>query len=81
MASTLARGSHKSFKRHQSIAKHHHGHHGRGFSRQRVFVAKHIGKGQFVLIRPTYGRTLRQYRLLSPPLVKKGSFARGAYHR
>jgi hypothetical protein len=76
------RGSHghKSFKRHQSFAKHHHGFHHRGFPRQRVFVAKSIGKGQFVLIRPTYSRTLRQYRLLSPPLIKHGRFVRAPYH-
>ena len=72
--------SHKSFKRHQSFAKHHHGHHARGFPGQRVFVAKSIGKGQFVLIRPTYSRTLRQYRLLSPPLIKHGRFVRAPYH-
>jgi hypothetical protein len=72
--------AHKGFKRHQSFAKHHHGFHHRGFARQRVFVAKPIGKGQFVLIRPTYGRTLRQYRLLSPPLIKHGRFVRGPYH-
>jgi hypothetical protein len=72
--------SHKSFKRHQSFAKHHHGYHHRGFPRQRAFVAKSIGKGQFVLIRPTYGRTLRQYRLLSPPLMKHGRLVRAPYH-
>jgi hypothetical protein len=72
--------SHMSFKRHQSFARHHHGYHHRGFPRQRVFVAKPIGKGQFVLIRPTYGRTLRQYRLLSPPRIKKGSYTSRAYH-
>jgi hypothetical protein len=72
--------AHKGFKRHQGFAKHHHGDHHRGFSRQRVFVAKSIGKGQFVLIRPTYGRTLRQYRLLSPPLIKNGRFVRAPYH-
>jgi hypothetical protein len=72
--------SHKSFKRHQSFAKHHHGFHHRGFPRQRGFVARSIGKGQFVLIRPTYGRTLRQYRLLSPPLIRHGRFVRAPYH-
>jgi hypothetical protein len=72
--------SNKSFKRHQSFAKHHHGYHHRGFPRQRVFVAKSIGKGQFLLIRPTYGRTLRQYRLLSAPLIKNGRFVRAPYH-
>jgi hypothetical protein len=72
--------AHKSFKRHQSFAKHHHGFHHRGFPRQRGFVARSIGKGQFVLIRPTYGRTLRQYRLLSPPLIRHGRFVRAPYH-
>jgi hypothetical protein len=72
--------AHKSFKRHQSFAKHRHGYDHRGFPRQRVFVAKSIGKGQFVLIRPTYGRTLRQYRLLSPPLIRHGRFVRAPYH-
>jgi hypothetical protein len=71
--------AHKGFKRHQSFAKHHHGYHHRGFPRQRVFVAKSIGKGQFLLIRPTYGRTLRQYRLLSAPLIKNGRFVRAPY--
>jgi hypothetical protein len=72
--------AHKGFKRHQSFAKHHHGYHHRGFPRQRGFVAKPFGKGQFVLIRPGYGRSLRQYRLLSPPLIKKGRFVRHSHH-
>jgi hypothetical protein len=70
----------RAFHRDKGFARHHGFHHpSRVHRHPDLFVAKRIGKGQFVLIRPTYGRTLRQFRLLSPPLIKHGRFARHPY--
>jgi hypothetical protein len=70
----------RAFHRDEGFARHH------GFHRPSrvhrhpdLFVAKRIGKGQFVIIRPAYGRTFRHHRLLSRPLIKNGSFARRPY--
>jgi hypothetical protein len=83
----------RGFHRDKSFARHHHGfHRGRaihkgfahrhGFSRghhhSNAFVAKRIGKGQFVLIRPTYELILRHPRL-TRPLIRNGSFVRHPY--
>jgi hypothetical protein len=73
-------GFHRGRAIHKSFAhRHGFGRFSRGHHHSNAFVAKRIGKGQFVLIRPTYGRTLRQFRLLSPPLIKHGRFARHPY--
>jgi hypothetical protein len=71
----------KAIHRDRGFARRHHGfdRFSRGSHHSNAFVAKRIGKGQFVIIRPAYGRTFRHHRLLSRPLIKNGSFARRPY--
>ena len=72
-------GRHKSFKRHHGFARHHDGYRYRGYSRHDVFVARRIGKGQFVIIRPAYGPWFQRRYVAPRPLIKNGSFARRPY--
>jgi hypothetical protein len=51
----------------------------RGHRHANGFVARRIGKSQFVLIRPTHVLIFRQPRL-ARPLIKNGSFARRSFH-
>jgi hypothetical protein len=70
-----SRAFHKGFAQRHDFARF-----GRGHRHANVFIARPIGKSQFVLIRPTRALIFRQPRW-PRPLIKNGSFARRSYYR
>jgi hypothetical protein len=69
------RAFHKSFAHRHAFARF-----SRGHRHANAFIAKRIGKSQFVIIRPAYGRSFGYRFLPARPLIKNGSFARRSHY-
>lgn len=70
---------HQGFARHRSFARHQGGHRYRAHPRHDAFIARRIGKGQFVIVRPVFWPSFRSWRLPPRPLITNGRFARSRY--